>query len=415
MIERKATVIGGGGSGSLRAQSSPSSAQTTVAAPQVKEAEATQLAGLPAAVPASFPVALGKEQVLVVEDNLAKVDFLTLTLQDVATLGNDAELALQQTLDGFLSRINQLDNPNLFKLVTQLNDAVAEQKLPDLADRILNGKPGTMDKLRSFLSKKGAEKALADAWEETKRLVQGKTKTLVDLVAVMEKELNQEQVRLGAEIRNMEELKAAYRDRFNDFVVVVAFLAALLERAKKQVAEAMAAANPADMIQKQDLDALQDKLQALESRTLALEGTLTRLPADHLVIRQLQAAGITTLQETTTTAASRFSSIKMTLLTINGAMITSGVQKLADKGAALDANLTAVRGKLMQDVVTKAANAPGDNRLAQAEQLKGIVESTQSLVGIVEQARTANQQKFTQARLMFDAARKDMLALGSKV
>ena len=175
------------------------------------------------------------------------------------------------------------------------------------------------------------------------------------------------------------------------------------------------ATDPNNPVQKAELDDLYDKFQALESRALALEGTLSRLPADQLVIRQLQNAGITTLQETSTTAASRFASIKMTLLTIHGALVTKGVQQLADQGAALDANLATVRATLMRDVVTRAANAPGDNRLAQAEQLRGIVSETTALVDIIEQARMGNVQKFGQARQMFAQARQEMLALGQQI
>ena len=58
----------------------------------------------------------------------------------------------------------------------------------------------------------------------------------------------------------------------------------------------------------------------------------------------LENAGLSTLQETMTTAAGRFASIKMTLLTIHGALVTQGVQRLAEQGAALDANLLAIFG-----------------------------------------------------------------------
>jgi uncharacterized protein YPO0396 len=133
------------------------------------------------------------------------------------------------------------------------------------------------------------------------------------------------------------------------------------------------------------------------------------------VIRQLQNAGISTLQETTTTAASRFASIKMTLLTIHGALVTQGVQKLAQQGADLDANLLAVRSALMKDVVGKAASAPGENRLAQAQQLKAIVDDTRALVDVVEQARQKNQQMFEQARGMFAEARQEMMRLGQTI
>lgn len=369
----------------------------------------------PLALSQTFPVALSAEQTSIVVQNLGAADFVMMPLREVATLGNEAEVALHRTLDGFLSKIDQFENPKLFKLVAELKEKVDQQELPALADRILNGKPGAWDRFKGVFSKKALAKAMDQVWEETKRLASGKTKTLVDLVNTMDRELRTEQSKLENEIRNMEQLKDAYRDRYSDFVVTVAFMSAFLEKAKQQVQVFEQSMDQNNPVQKVEYDELRDKLQALESRALALEGTLSRIPADQLVIRQLQNAGITTLQETTTTAASRFASIKMTLLTIHGALVTKSVQQLADQGAALDANLAAVRGTLMRDVVTKAANAPGDNRLAQAEQLRGIVSETTALVGIIEQARTSNAQKFEQARNTFAQARQEMLALGQQI
>lgn len=40
---------------------------------------------------------------------------------------------------------------------------------------------------------------------------------------------------------------------------------------------------------------------------------------------------------------------------------------------------------------------------------------TAQLVGVVEQARADNQQKFAQAREMFAQARQDMLAVGQQL
>lgn len=366
-------------------------------------------------VPSSFPMTLNEAQTQAVTGMLTKVDFMTIRLQDVATLCADTEKELHHTLDGFLARIDKFDNPKIFDMVAQLSDAIAKENLPALADKILNSKPGFFDKLRAMLTKKGAAKAAEQLWQETKDLVQGKTKTLVDLVNTMERDLQIEQKNLTLEIQSMDQLKGAYRDRFNDFVVATAFMSAFFERARTVVEIAAQAVDQNNIVERQDFDELRDKLQALESRALALEGTLTRLPADQLVIRQLQQSGIQTLQEVQTTASSRFASIKMTLVTINGAMVTRGVQQLADQGAALDNNLTAVRGLLMKEVVTKSANAAGDNRMAQAEQLRGIVQETTALKAIVEQARTSNQEKFSKTRELFSSARQQMLALNTVV
>ncbi|MCA9356611.1 hypothetical protein H6784_04585 [Candidatus Nomurabacteria bacterium] len=366
-------------------------------------------------VVSNLPCAVNSEQLALVNKYLSEVDFMTLPTREIATLGNDAEIALHRTLDGFLSKIDQFESPWLFQLMVELKEVVDKQHLPELADRILNDKPGMLDRFKGIFSRKALTKAMDEAWEETKRLASGKTKTLADLVTTMDRELKTEQQKLCMEIRSMEELKDAYRNRFGDFVVATAFTSVFFGRAKEQVMLFEQSMDPNNPVQNAELQELHDKLQALESRALALEGTLTSLPADQLVIRQLQNAGISTLQETTATASARFASIKMTLLTLHGALVAKGVQRLAAQGAALDANLLAVRGQLMKDVVTTSANAPGDNRLAQAKQLCDIVTETAELVSIVEQARVSNQQKFAQARQLFEGSRQQMLMLGKQI
>jgi hypothetical protein len=362
------------------------------------------------ALPADFPMRLTPEQVQQVKAELTGRSLAGTSLLDIAKLGSEAEVALHRTLGGFLDKIEKGEQPKIFTLVSRLGEAVDAQRLPALADEILNAKPSFMERLAGMFSKKALARAMQRAFEEIRLRAAGKTKTLNDVLKAMETELADEQRRLEGELRTQEQLKESYREHFRQFGVVVAFMLAWLAQSRDEVQRA--AAQGADAT---ELRALNEKLQALESRTLALEGTLTRLPADQLTIRMLENAGIATLQETMTTASSRFASIKMTLLTIHGTLVTQGVQRLAEQGAALDANLLAVRSALMKDVVDKAATAPGDNRLAQAEGLKKIVADTKELVAIVDRAAENNQKKFQAAREITVQARRDLAELGAAI
>ena len=156
---------------------------------------------------------------------------------------------------------------------------------------------------------------------------------------------------------------------------------------------------------------LHDKLRLLESRALALEGTYTRLPADQMVIQQIEAAGIATLQETATTVSSRFASIKMTLLAIHGAFAVKSVQQIAERQARLDQQLTHLRGQATKDVAVAAAKAPGDNRVAQAQQIAAIITQTREIHELVEAAKQDTEAKFETARQMFEKSRADLAAL----
>lgn len=376
-------------------------------------ASGINLSGMPAhnlPLPADFPLALTPENVKEIETALAQHQLADTPTLEIAKIGADAEAALHRTLGSFLDKIEKGEQPKIFTLVNRLSEAVDEQRLPALADEILNAKPSLMERISGAFSKKALQKAAERAWEEIRMRAAGKTKTLNDLIKGMEKELETEQRRLEGELRVQEQLKDSYREHFTSFALVVAFSESWLAQSKQQLEQAIA--NGADATTQRLMN---EKIQALESRSLALQNTLTRLPSDQLTIRMLENAGLSTLQETMTTASGRFASIKMTLLTIHGALVTQGVQRLAEQGAALDANLLAVRSALMKDVVTKAANAPGDNRLADANGLKRVVEETRELVQIVDRAAESNRQKFDAARTITQQARQELLALGAEI
>src|SRR3982750_777943 len=75
-------------------------------------------------LPQNFPLALSPQQ----QDSLlARVDafrFSDISQHDITSLGLEPELALNRTLDGFLSRIDKSTSPQLFTLVASLNQQV---------------------------------------------------------------------------------------------------------------------------------------------------------------------------------------------------------------------------------------------------------------------------------------------------
>jgi hypothetical protein len=359
-------------------------------------------------LPQNFPLALSPQQ----QDSLlARVDafrFTEISQHDIASLALEPELALNRTLDGFLSRIDKSTSPQLFTLVASLNQHVQDENLPELANRILNAQPSLLARILGLFNRKSLRLAASRAYEEAARIASGRSKALSELIGGMEARLRTEMTRLNEELRHLDTVKAEYRKSFVAFAEDAVFLNSALAKARADVA-ALEPELAGDPQRRHDL---RDKLQSLESRALAVEGTLSKLPADQLVIRQLQNAGVATLQELATTMASRFASIKMTLLTIHGARMVQDLQRLGQQGADLDRNLNRVRSILMQDAVQNAATAPGNNRLAQAQQLQSVVADTQNLVALVDAARDTNQRKFDEARALMAQAREDMLTLG---
>ncbi|MHA7682502.1 hypothetical protein [Cupriavidus sp. PET2-C1] len=363
------------------------------------------------ALPMNFPVMLEPAQLASIENRVAAFNFAAMPQAQIVALGAEPTLNLNRVLDGFLARINKADNPQLFKLVDALNDAVAKEKLGELADAILNAKPGIKDRIIGLFSKKSMQRAMDKVYEDLARIAKLKSKTLSEEVNGMENKLRIEMNRLNDDLQVMDAQKAEYRKSFVAFAQEAAFLHNALKKAQAEAPALLAGAGQDIALQQE----IQDKLQALESVALAREAMMTKLPAEQLVIRQLQNAGVSTLQELIVTMGDRFASIRMTLLTIHGAQMVQNVQRLGQSGANLDKNLQEVRSRLMQNVVATAATAPGNNRLDQANNLKRVVTDTQALQSIVQAARATNQAKFEEARNTMSQVRQDLLNLGSQL
>ncbi len=357
-------------------------------------------------------IVLRPEQVPQAEQALAALDFADVPSGDIIKIGLGAEQALQKTLDGFLARLDKKTASKVFALFGRLEKGVDDAKLPEILEKIQQGEaPGFFAGLLAKLTGRKPEEAFREFMQEIGELISIRTQTLADEMVRLEGELSKEMKTLFGELQALESLKQSYGTHFASFTVDAAVARAFLEKARQYVAQQTAAADPADVSAQARLRELQDKLRLLESRALALEGTYTRLPADQMVIQQIEAAGIATLQETATTVSSRFASIKMTLLAIHGAFAVKSVQQIAERQARLDQQLTQLRGQATKDVAVAAAKAPGDNRVAQAQQIAAIITQTREIHELVETAKQETEAKFEAARQMFEQSRAELAAL----
>lgn len=357
-------------------------------------------------------IVLRPEQVPQAEQALAALDFADVPSGDIIKIGLGAEQALQKTLDGFLARLDKKTASKVFALFGRLEKGVDDAKLPEILEKIQKGEePGFFAGLFAKVTGRKPEEAFREFMQEVGELISSRTQTLADEMGRLEGKLSKEMKTLFGELQALESLKQSYGTHFASFTVDAAVARAFLEKARQYVAQQTAAADPADVSAQARLRELQDKLRLLESRALALEGTYTRLPADQMVIQQIEAAGIATLQETATTVSSRFASIKMTLLAIHGAFAVKSVQQIAERQARLDQQLTQLRGQATKDVAVAAAKAPGDNRVAQAQQIAAIITQTREIHELVETAKQETEAKFETARQMFEKSRADLAAL----
>ena len=360
----------------------------------------------------SGAVVLQPQQVPQAEQILAALDFAAIPSGDIIKIGLGAEQSLQKTLDGFLARLDKKTASKVFALFGRLEKGVDDAKLPEILEKIQKGEdPGFFSGLFAKVTGRKPEEAFSEFMQEVGDLISSRTRTLADEMGRLEGELSKEMKTLFGELQALESLKQSYGTHFASFTVDAAVARAFLDKARQYVAQQTAAADPADVSAQARLRELTDKLRLLESRALALEGTYTRLPADQMVIQQIEAAGIATLQETATTVSSRFASIKMTLLAIHGAFAVKSVQQIAQRQARLDQQLTQLRGQATKDVAVAAAKAPGDNRVAQAQQIAAIITQTREIHDLVETAKQETEAKFETARQMFEQSRAELVAL----
>ena len=361
-------------------------------------------------------IVLKEAQLPDAEQRLAKLDFRSISQAEIVTIGLPEEQHLSTTLDGFMARLNRTDAKETFELFTQVKKGVEDAKLPEIIEKIQSPvEPGMFAKFTGMFRGKSASQLKDELFKSISDMITGRTKTLADLLAKMEGEIKSKLAGLLSELQVQQRLKESYLIHFGEFTVAAAVARAFLEKARADVAEeeATLAVNPTDSVQQARVQELQSKLVLLESRALALEGTYTRLPADALVIQQLQQAGVSTVQEVATTMNQRLSSIKMTLLAINGTFQIQGVQMLAERSATMDQQLLDARGQLLKQVAGTAAAAPGNNRLAQAKQIESVIAQVREVGEIVDKAREESKQRMAEARTSFAAARQELARLGS--
>ena len=359
-------------------------------------------------------ITLSEEQLAQANAAAAAFDFEQASQSDIVQFGIAAEKGLATVLDGFLTGLDRNNAGKVFECFATLQKNVKDANLPAILAQVRNDQPGIGQRLLGKLRGKSVQDLAHEGFEATRGMMAGKTKTLADQMTAMEQQLAAEITKLFQEMQNIDSLKVAYGSHLQEFALAAAISQLCLIKGKAYVEQQRAIANNSpDPMVKANFAELQNKLQLLESRSLALEGVYTRLPADRMVISQIQQAGVSTLQETLTTSASRTASIKMTLLTLHGALAVRGVQQLQAGQKKLDDDLLSIRQDVMKEVTTTAANAAGENRLAQADQIELIIRQTEEINTIVATAKVENARKFGEARDRFAAARNVLATMES--
>lgn len=381
-------------------------ASTSVALHTASPAGALALTTL--SIPQNFPVKVSEDDQAVILQRANGFSIFDINALDIAKLGVTAELELNKVLDQFLSGIDNRTSPQVFALLSGLNKTIEAENLPSVADRVMNAKPSLMAQILGKFSPQKLRDALQQVLEETNRIVGTKTKKLSDEVRAIETKMRAEMTVCEAEVKKLDGVVLAYRKSLDLFAKDTLYLVNCLDRARAEVAASEPRLAEDNLLRLE----INQKLSALESRALAVESAMTRLPASQLNIAMLKDAGMQTLLEQTISLTSNVAAIKDALLQLNAGCRIRQTQLLGDQQRALSENLTRVNNKMTGDVVMAAATAAGDNRLSQAQQIQSVVDSVRDLQMKAEQARQETAQKFDQSRSMLASSRQAMLELG---
>jgi uncharacterized protein YihD (DUF1040 family) len=377
---------------------------------QSSSASIYQQPSLDMSVLETFPTKLSPQMTQAAVAQANSFSLQDVNLLDISKLADTAEKGLAKTVSDFLSRCSS-ESPVVYRLVKELNAEIEKEKVGELAAQVINPQPGTMAKFVGMFSKKKLNNAIDEVINGLSITLRGKTKNLNDVINKMQAELERDQQKQIVSIQEMQKLKAAYQKAFTDFTTDVAFMMLILAKSKKDF-QAIEAEGKLDGY---ELSELKQKLAALESRTIFLSSAMLKLPTDQLVITQLEEAGIITLTESTSTALSRFTNIKMTMLNIHQALVTATLQRNMLQGQALDENLAAVRGQLTGQVALKSAKMMGDNRVREAERLQQTVNDIAALQSEIETARANQQQQFDVAWNTLTSVTQTLGQLGTRI
>lgn len=353
-------------------------------------------------------IVLTEEQAAKAQQMLDTFDFATMAPEDVIKLGFEAEQGLHKTLDGFLAALDPKTAEATFAVFDRLVKGVKDADLGSIQDKLIKGdKPSGFARFTGSFRGKSAEDLARDALAEVRDLLSGKTRTLDAEMKVLERQLADALVKLTGELKMISQLKVTYGAHREDFAVAAAVGQALSAIAQEYVeAETAKAAAAPDALAQARLQELQGKLQMVQSRALSLEGTYTGLPADQMVLQQIEYAGVSTLQETATSANERFARIKMGLIKLYGAVAVKGVQQMSGRLQSLDRSLATIGTAVLKDAVSTAATAAGDNRLEMANQIGETIKNTQELDAIVSAGRKTNEENFGKTSAMLQDFRK---------
>jgi hypothetical protein len=98
----------------------------------------------------------------------------------------------------------------------------------------------------------------------------------------------------------------------------------------------------------------------------------------------------------------------MGLIKLHGAVAVKGVQQMSGRLQSLDRSLATLGTAVLNDAVSTAATAAGDNRIEMANQIGETIKNSNDLEAIVSAGRKTNDENFAKTAAMLQDFRKTL-------
>ena len=331
----------------------------------------------------------------------------------LVTFGQEPIGALNARLDAMLDQVTRTDAPVLFELFRQVSTSVKQLDLPGVeADIRQKLEGGTFGRFMSALGFGNKARALEDAAEQIRALLQQKATSLLDVVRPMEDQINAESTKLIGEINRLGQQAAEYRESIVELAVYVEAGRQILASANTSLAalevDAQASGDP---IRIRDAKDLRTKVELFENRLLALETAYAKAPVDLESIGIAQSAGLLTLADTISSAQTEFNDIKSAILRLHATFQIRSLQQLNALRRQLRADLQKYSLQQLESVAVEATSSAAQARLDDAVLLSEMATALGNIAARVEAEREKNQLKTAQVRATLAQAQQAVSVL----
>jgi hypothetical protein len=358
-------------------------------------------------LPAVVTVILPPEKVSAANDMAKKVSLAKADAHVLVTFGQEAIGGFGKKLDEILEQITKGDSPVLFELFRTIRDGVNDTDLKSLESSIRQKlKGGVFERILSSIGLGDPARRLQRVTDEVRGMLQGKAKSLSDLIKPMERQIEDETSKLIGEVSRMSTLAGGYKESIVSLGVFVEAGRRIVTDSEAELARLSEAAKSGDPLKVQEARDFTQKLDLFRNRVLVLETSYAKAPGDLDSIGIARGAALATLADTVTSANAEFNDVKSILIRLHALFQMKSVQQMNAMRRDLRASLQQYGLDVLEDVSVSATKASGEARLADADLVLGAAQRLRSIADKVVVEGQRNKERYAAARSKLEQARQ---------